>query len=220
MMRRSFYITASLLAALFLTLSGLFTKIYAEEEIAFDVTPDDVLFDVHHMKPGDWAPRIVTIKNQGTDPFQYNMKVESQGGIKLYNELYLEVTEEDRSLYDGKLKDFTSMEARRLAPKCKDEITMTVRFPKELGNEYQGMETNFSIVFTVEGDGNTNDEQTIIGKVGTDLNDVGPKLPNTATGMFIYILLGLILVGIGGFFILISYKVKNTKRRELSWKDQ
>ncbi|NBJ69578.1 MULTISPECIES: LPXTG cell wall anchor domain-containing protein [Clostridia] len=219
-MRRSFYIAVSLLVALFLSLSGLITKIYAEEEIAFDVVPDDVLFDVYNMKPGDWAPRTVTIKNQGNDTLQYNMKVESQGGINLYNELYLEVTEEDRALYNGRLKDFISMEPRTLAPNSKDEITMTVRFPKELGNEYQGRETNFSIIFTVEGDGNTNEEQSIIGKVGTDLNDVGPKLPNTATDMFLYILLGFILVGIGGFFILISYKVKNTKRRDLSWKDQ
>lgn len=187
----------------------------AQDGVELEVDPDSVLFDVNNMKPGDWASRDVKIKNRGTRPFMYSINVESRGMKKLYNELQLEVFMKKRELYSGELNSFTNIKARHLAPGKQDNITVTIRFPEELGNEYQGLEADFAIIIIAEGEAKQQDEQTVIGKIGTDKYDFGSKLPNTATNTFVYILLGLCLIGIGIFLYLVIRKYKKIKQLKI-----
>ena len=41
----------------------------AENEIKINISPKDNLFDISNMKPGDWAPRSITVQNSGSKDF-------------------------------------------------------------------------------------------------------------------------------------------------------
>ena len=52
------------------------TSVFADDEndtdkneIDISLSPTDTLFDISNMKPGDWAPRTITVKNSGKQRF-------------------------------------------------------------------------------------------------------------------------------------------------------
>lgn len=170
---------------------------------------EDPLFDVDNMKPGDWAPRTVVVQNDGQMDFDYTMQLQSDEETKLYNELLLEVTDDETELYNGNLADFTSLDIRSLAAGNEEELELTVRFPEHLGNEFQGLNAQFQLLFTAEGEKGKSDDTRIGSMIGsaTDADDendekAGSTLPKTATNIFTFLLIGGILLGLGGLLVL------------------
>lgn len=177
-------------------------------EIKIDVSPKDSLFDVENMKPGDWAPRTVVVQNNGQMDFDYEVQLQHDGQQKLFNELTLEISDENGELFNGKLADFNSLELRSLAADHKEELEMTVRFPEHLGNEFQGLATNFTLLFIAKGQKGKIDHVSIGGKVGSDTSHKkgGSMIPTTATNMFNLIAIGLLFLVLGGLLV-ISRKI-------------
>ena len=122
-----------------------------KDYIDISISPNDTLFEISNMKPGDWAPRTITVKNLGSKDFAYQMQLENSGEKKLFNELLLEIKADDKELYQGKLAAFKSLPARKLTRGSGENLDITIRFPEHLGNDFQGLGAAFVFTFTAEG---------------------------------------------------------------------
>lgn len=193
-------------------------SVSAEERLSIDVLPADKLFDISNMKPGDWAPRTTTIKNSGNIEFEYSTSVKSESeDKKLYNELLLEVWDDETELYNGKLSEFTGFSPRTLSPNEEDELEYIVRFPHHLGNDFQGLDAQFTIYYTAEAvDSNESKTEGITGTIDSGGDGSGGVLPKTATNMFSFIVFGALLIAVGGIIsLLIQLRLKVRSARKM-----
>lgn len=184
--------------------------------INIGISPSDYLFDIKNMKPGDWAPRDIAVKNTGVDEFKYSTTAKFTGGSKkLFHELLLEINDADDELYKGKLADFDKLSPRNIKPSNEEELTFTIRFPKQLGNDFQGLRTQFDLTFFAEGEDNEMDEAISGGIIGGDNNfPAGGSLPNTATDMLTYLVVGGALVVVGIIFYMLQ-KIRRIRENEV-----
>lgn len=120
------------------------------KEVNLGIRPEKVLFHVENMAPGDWAIRDLTIINNGEKNIRYAVSIQYTSGSKLFNELDLEVTQGDTSLYKGKLAKLIQLTPRQLLKSQEEVLTFRVGFPPELGNDFQGLETKFNVVISAE----------------------------------------------------------------------
>jgi len=214
-----------LLIVLFFLLLGD-RQISAEEnEIDINKDPHGYLFQVDNLKPGDWMPREITIKNDGKQDFRYIAKIGESKSVKgLFEELDLMIKQDTTLLYEGKLKDFKGIAPRKLANNTEEILFFQVSMPYELGNEFQGSSAEVEIIFLAEG-GEQTEQETGDSTTGGSNNPVDgsnnnspiardvsvtpemvKKLPNTATNYFNFILIGGLLTAVGGIFLLVKNK--------------
>ncbi|WP_068673105.1 LPXTG cell wall anchor domain-containing protein [Oceanobacillus sp. Castelsardo] len=189
------------------------TTVLAEEKLSIEVLPAKELFDVSNMKPGDWAPRTTTIRNNGEVGFEYTTSVKPNSeSLKLYNELLLEVWDGNEELYNGKLSEFTGFPLRVLSPNEEEELEYTVRFPEHLGNEFQGLDAKFTIYYTAEAeDTEESGVESVTGTIDSGNSTDGGILPNTATNMFAFLLIGMLLITVGSIVGLLVLYNKRSK---------
>jgi LPXTG-motif cell wall-anchored protein len=175
-------------------------RIFAEGNntvINLTTNPEKVLVELTNIKPGDSVSRELTITNNGTDDFKYLTSNSFVSGSNLFfRKLDLKIEDKSTVLYDGKLSKFNKLEPRLLESKHNEKLTFYIKVPTELGNEYQGLDTEFEFKFYVEG------------TLGGILPANGPKLPETGTNMFNYILAGSALLIIG---LVTQYLLKRKK---------
>ncbi|WP_413376037.1 LPXTG cell wall anchor domain-containing protein [Alkalihalobacillus sp. 1P02AB] len=205
-----------LVTALTVFLLGSLSIQYSQQTLAetnpisISTSPDSLLFQVDNMKPGDWAERRLTIQNRGSEDFTYNSEVLFQGGSKkLYNEFLLEIENENGLLYKGKLSEFTGFEPRHLKTLHEEELLFIIRFPTELGNEFQGLEFEVEIKFIAEGAEQSQEPIDQEDDTGNNVvapqrpiseSDLGRKvkdgqiLPSTATESYNYLVLGICIM--------------------------
>lgn len=187
--------------------TNIFASGNENNEIKLTIIPGDSLFDIDDMKPGDWAPRSITVQNAGEMDFQYGVTMENNGSEKLFNEILLEVHNNDKELYHGKLANFDSLPLRELSVRSSEDLDFTIRFPEHLGNDYQGLDVHFSLLFTAEGKLGKTEEVTIDSKLGSDdVQKSGLTLPSTATNIFTLMLIGVGLLISGGLLVIIKKK--------------
>lgn len=202
------------------------TTINDKAEIAISLSPNDMLFNVNNMKPGDWAPRTLTVMNDGKNNFHYQISISNEGEAKLFNELLIEMEGGEGILYEGKLAELETLPKRFLAANTYEEIDITVRFPEHLGNEFQGLAVLFNMSFVAEaanstpgtGDSDGEDNSTtekdvklVGGKTNDGDNTAGSPLPKTATNMFHYLLIGTCLLLAGLILYIISRRLKRAR---------
>ena len=183
----------------------------AENDIEISISPKEDLFDISNMKPGDWAPRTITVQNSGSTDFVYHMQLQNSGEKKLFNELLLEIKAGDKELYQGKLAAFKSLPERKLTSGTGENLDITIRFPEHLGNEFQGLESAFVFSFTAEGKDSPAVQVMTTGQVAS----VGPisagsNLPTMSTNIFYLILFGTVLVA-GGIVLMIIRHYRRMK---------
>ncbi|CDO03279.1 hypothetical protein BN988_01785 [Oceanobacillus picturae] len=181
----------------------------ASKELDIQLSPNDYLFQVPNMKPGDWAPRDLKISNDGKQDFSYHVELANTTEEKrLFNELIIEVADGDEQLYKGNLPNY-AIPDRSLDAGEQEELKLTVYFPDHLGNEFQGLETEFVLIFTAEGEEDQQDSISVGGNVsngdGNGASGVkgGAALPNTSTDIFTLLLFGTILLAVGGGILVI-----------------
>jgi LPXTG-motif cell wall-anchored protein len=155
-------------------------------EIDLTTNPGKVLFDLTNIKPGDSVTRNLSIGNNGNQDFKYIATSNFLSGSEIfYNKLDLVVEDKNGVLFDGKLFEFDKLSPRLLKSKQSENLQFFIQMPMELGNEFQGLDTEFEIKLYVEG------------TLGGVLPANGPKLPATGSNMFNILLVGLVLV-LGG----------------------
>ncbi|QQZ10953.1 TasA family protein [Heyndrickxia vini] len=174
-----------------------------DDEINIETSPHKILFDVDNMKPGDWAVREYTILNNGKQDFEYTASAHFKSGSKkLFKQLKIEISDKHSVLYSGKLTDFDGFDYRKLAKSDKETLTFKVDFPAELGNEYQGLTSKFTIKLYVRG--------TLGGLLPAD----GGVLPNTGSNIFNLIIGGMVLV-IGGATLYLYQRKKSIDLKKI-----
>lgn len=121
-------------------------------EINIETIPDSYLFKISNLKPGDFAKKKLTIQNLGNRDFMYTNQAKFKGGSKeLYGEFKLKVSDAEKVLHDGKLKDYKGLTPRYLESMNQEDLLFEVEFPYELGNEFQGLGFEVEFKFIVEG---------------------------------------------------------------------
>jgi LPXTG-motif cell wall-anchored protein len=156
------------------------------KEIDIAITPEKVLFNVNKLVPGDSASRTLNIKNSGKNDFKYIASCEYVSGSEiLFDKLDLVIKDSNGVLFKGKLFEFNKLVPRLLKSKQNENLIFDINFPKYLGNEFQGLETQFQFNFYVEG--------TLGGLLPAD----GPKLPETGSNMYNILVLGAVLILFG-----------------------
>jgi LPXTG-motif cell wall-anchored protein len=166
-------------------------------KIDIATSPVKELFDLANLKPGDWAERTLTIQNKGKQDFKYLSSSKlKDGSEKFYNELLLKISDKNNVLFDGKMKDFTKLDSRLIAKNDSEQLFFKVVVPDGLGNEFQGLGCKVEFKFYVEG--------TLGGVLPVD----GPKLPETGTSMFNFMVSGTVLLISGSILQLFIYRRK------------
>ncbi|WAA11838.1 TasA family protein [Fervidibacillus halotolerans] len=164
----------------------------APKEIDIQTKPETLIFNLKNLKPGDWAVREVEIKNTGQNDFQYIVSSKkTAGSTKLYNALELTIKGESEILFQGKMSEFDGLEKRDLKSGQNEILELTVLFPMELGNEYQGLFTEVEFKFYAEG----GSLGGILPIEGYNPKRDGLELPSTATAYYQLLLYG-------GFFLI------------------
>ncbi|MEK3952555.1 MULTISPECIES: hypothetical protein [Psychrobacillus] len=178
----------------------------AENDLAISLSPNEKLFDITNMKPGDWAPRTLTVKNSGGADFVYQMQLQNSGEKKLFNELMVEIKAGDIELYQGKLAELKSLPERKLTSGTEENLDITIRFPEHLGNEFQGLSSAFVFSFTAEGKDNTTVQAMTKGQVASVSTTPSEysQPPSSAT-IFYLILTGTLIVAGGIVWMVIRY---------------
>ncbi len=177
-----------------------------KKDIDISISPKDALFDISNMKPGDWAPRAITVKNSGSKDFDYQMQLQNSGEKKLYNELLLEIKSGDNELYQGKMAAFKSLPTRTLTSDTEYNLDITIRFPEHLGNDFQGLNSAFVFTFTAEGERGMPVQAMTLGQIDSGgLKTAGFSLPTTLTNLSNLMLFYTALVASGIVLMIIRY---------------
>lgn len=164
------------------------------KEIDIMTTPEEVLFDLQNLKPGDWSSRTIEVTNNGTEDINYIVSgYKKAGSDKFYKALEFTIRDVNGALFHGKLSNFNKFDLRELASGDSELLEFTVKVPEELGNDYQGLMTEVEFKFYAEG--------TLGGLLPAD----GPKLPATASGYFHLLVIGIFFI-VGG---ILFHTIKN-----------
>lgn len=207
-------------------------KTYANEVDIILIPNEKFLFNISNMKPGDWAERELRVKNGGEKDFNYSIRVDNkQSDRKLFNELDLKVYEGDKSIliFDDKLKNFTGFKPKPLKKGVTDSLFFQVEMPYELGNQFQQTSAYFEIIIVAAANTSTTpedsddpvkqpDSNVKPTPVNPGTNDTqlpvasqGPKLPNTATNLYLLLTVGLILTTVGLTIIYVNKRLSNKR---------
>ncbi|UOE94851.1 LPXTG cell wall anchor domain-containing protein [Alkalihalobacillus sp. LMS39] len=195
----------------------------AAKSIFISTSPDNLLFAVDNMKPGDWSERSLTIQNRGDSDFYYNTEVTLlSGSEKLYKEFLLEIKDGNVLLYEGKINEFTGIVPRHLKARHEEKLDFTIRFPTHLGNEFQGLEFQSEFLFFAEGQEGLqpeqprnpeSDRQKPI-RPGEEIKE-DTILPSTATNTYNFLIIGIIAVILGSMIYMYRRKEKEKKTSHL-----
>jgi len=182
-----------------------------ENEIDISLSSKENLFDISNMKPGDWAPRTITVQNSGTKDFVYLLQLQNNGEKKLFNELLLEIKAGNIELYQGKMVDYKSLPERKLTSGTEENLDITIRFPEHLGNDFQGLASDFVFSFTAEGKDSTTVQAMTKGQVASSSfgpTSTGFSLPAASSNISNLMLFGTAFVAGGILLLIIRHKVR------------
>lgn len=184
-----------------IAISAETTDNVGSKEIDIATSPHKVFFNLNNLKPGDKTSKVLTVKNNGKQDFNYLLSNKFLNGSEIfYNELLLEINDGTKNLFTGKLKDFEKLDSRHIKSGESDKLNFKVEIPYELGNEFQGLGSEFEFKLYVEG--------TLGGVIPVD-----NKLPTTGSEMFNLFATGtaILLAGLL-LFAYIKRKKLDTKR--------
>ncbi|OIK11410.1 LPXTG cell wall anchor domain-containing protein [Bacillus sp. MUM 13] len=223
-----------IIAALLVIYSFIYPSVSeaSEQEIDIETNPDQFLFKVGNLKPGDWMPREITIRNAGKRDFNYYSFVEKKHSEKeLFVNLTLSVQDKNNHfLYKGKLADFKGFPPRFLKSGRSETLQYTVKMPEELGNEFQGSAAAALFKFyaqepdsavtppsgnaggtSPDHHGSMPGQQQNMDTKHADHNQTGEKLPDTATDTYNILLAGVFLTLSGGTLLILQKRKKRER---------
>src|SRR5690625_4588300 len=157
--------------------------------------PNQMLFQIENMKPGDWTTETYTVSNERQENTHYVLASRFSGeSKKFYNQLQLTVKQGKDTLFHGQLAEFQGFGIKTLDTGEETQFEFRVDFPYGSGNEFQGLVTHFDILVQAE----DRMEDTAV------FHD--NRLPNTASMIFTYLLIGAAFLLVGGLLFSHTYK--------------
>ncbi|MBM6994667.1 hypothetical protein IM700_003200 [Paenibacillus sp. DXFW5] len=131
-----------------------------------------------NLKPGDRVERTFTVANDGTVAFDYKVRTRFvTGDTEFFDVLQLTVKDGGTVIYDGALHlEQQDIALGRLAAGGENELDLSVVFPEEAGNEYQGKAATIAFSFSAYAE-----EPSSGGGGGSNPPGEGPSQPNNPT---------------------------------------
>jgi len=112
------------------------------------IEPEERLFEVANMAPGDYVERQIIVKNIGQRGFSYTLSAVLHIGDKLFNVFTISIkNKEGHTLYQGNLRELDDLHLGALETSEEEPLLIEVVFPGQYGNEYQGESIYASLLF-------------------------------------------------------------------------
>ncbi len=142
------------------------------------------------------------ISNASKEETTYDFDIRFvNGSKKFFHALTMEIRYGDAVLFHNKLHELSDLPpSQTLAVNGQDNLNMRLSIPKELGNEYQGLSVDAEIIITAK---SKKGEQDSILQLSTNSPISADKLPNTASYIFNFLLIGSVLLLLGSCIILL-----------------
>jgi LPXTG-motif cell wall-anchored protein len=159
-------------AVLLLVMTGTgstFAFVVEGKECGLVVSAADGFTDVGNLNPGDTKSSYLIASNTGAGPLTYFFNIKKTGsnagsykgqdGKHLDEILHFTVQRGEETLFDGLIEDFEELALGQMAVGEEQQLDITVHFPGEAGNEYQGSDVTARFKFrAVCGSGGGDDE--------------------------------------------------------------
>ena len=143
-----------------LALSGAgrtFAFVVEGNDCGLEVRVAEEFTDVSNLNPGDTKDSYLTVSNAGSGTFKYFFDIRKirstaggyrgQDGKPLDEILQMKVKRGDETLFEGLVSDFTEKDMGDLAAGGEQQLGISVYFPEEAGNEYQGADVTVQFKF-------------------------------------------------------------------------
>ncbi|OGM25550.1 hypothetical protein A2715_05900 [Candidatus Woesebacteria bacterium RIFCSPHIGHO2_01_FULL_39_32] len=181
------------------------------------------LFSESGMLPGDTLSKTFSVKNERNEPISLTLESEENAGTdEIFKQKIVAVVYENGGLikFSGTFENFlvSDIALGNLSPNETKNYEISISFPTDAGNEYQGKVINFDLSITITGDdgstevlssstSNTNSSSNNSSRPGSIL---GTILGLSDTGG---VKLVLIFGGIGILLTSIGLKLIHSNRR-------
>src|SRR5690625_6112094 len=126
----------NLIKTFLLVIGLLLTTLYteaasAEGQATVEELPDQMLFQIENMKPGDWTTETYTVSNKRQENTHYVLASRFSGGSKkFYNQLQLTVKQGKDTLFQGQLADFQDFGTKKLGTEEETQFEFRIDFPR------------------------------------------------------------------------------------------
>lgn len=138
--------------------SSFITPVYAETEVKMTGTYYDKfelkgngtsLFDIPIMNPGDVWENSISIKNTTSDNMEVKLSeiTNKNKDNLLFDVLEVVIKINGEVIYEGLYKDVPSSKWVTVSPNSSMVVDVTLKFPGECGNEYQGKKLDSTWTF-------------------------------------------------------------------------
>ena len=134
-----------------------FAFVVEGSEIGLEVNVADEFTDVSNLAPGDTKSSYLTVSNKGSGTFKYFFDIKKIGstagsyrgteGKPLDEILKMTVKRGEETLFDGLISNFEEKDMGDLAAGDEQRLDISVYFPEEAGNEYQGADVTVQFKF-------------------------------------------------------------------------
>ncbi|MDQ0352576.1 LPXTG-motif cell wall-anchored protein [Alkalibacillus filiformis] len=185
-------ISTLIVIALFLFLSVQTVADEGQSLIEFD---DEGFFQVTNFAPGQTEESTISVQNVADSSIEYAVTLDYDGDENFYEQLLVNMYVEEQLVYEGSFSGLEEVAAGELAEGEEVPLTLSVHFPKESGNEYQGNNMNFVLTAHAE---EVAEEEVASG-----------VLPQTGEGIpYLYYIGGALLLLIGVALLLSKKRPK------------
>lgn len=153
------YMVLLISCLLFLTVSGLLSiysigqsmassPVIIGSDVGLSVNPPDAsVFTITNIYPGKTEKSQITIKNEGSSPFNLTITVISEGDSVLIDVLYLKISDNLKVYYNGLMSGTHSIDLGNISAGETRLLDLTVSMATEAGNETQNKSFDTTWIF-------------------------------------------------------------------------
>ncbi len=171
--------------------------------------PDNFFSKLGHILPGDVITQEVKINNTTSDEVEYFVSTKKADGLsveenELLEKLNLNISVDDKTIYDGKVYDLDKVSIGKYKSKASQSIKFTITVSSELGNDYTNLNASMNWKFAVSAK-----EKVKPPKISVPSPQTGDLKTQIAFGLFFTSAIGLIII----LFVERRNKKINTTKR-------
>lgn len=123
------------------------------DSYGISISPEGPLFDLANMAPGERFDAVVTVTSDFDKQSPVLLSSEMENGSQLlFNTLIVTVKRQDQpeTIYSGPLRDLCNVALGTTVKGAERKYVISVLFPAESGNEFQGLSMSAKLIFSSE----------------------------------------------------------------------
>lgn len=114
------------------------------------ILPQTPIFNMENVAPGEVQNSIVTVRNSGETAFSCSISSEKENGDEdLFEGIEIKIENNDgtHEYFSGSLKSLKNVELGSVVPNGNKELSFSMIFPGDIGNELQGKGLSVKFIF-------------------------------------------------------------------------